>query len=153
MRIPWYLLMTALLLATSAAVSAQDKAPAKASETRTLKVKLNYTGSGTVDDKHHIIVFLFDSPDFMQGGAMPITSQSATAKDGTVTFTDLDKSPVYASAVYDPSGEYDGMSGPPPSGSSLGLYSKTPGEPAAINIDPGKTGDATIAFDDSAKMP
>src|SRR5581483_518178 len=55
----------------------------------TLHVKLQYTGSGTVDEKHKIFVVLFDSPDFQQGGAMPISVQSATAKDATVTFSDL----------------------------------------------------------------
>ena len=32
----------------------------KAAQGRTLKVKLHYTGSGTVDEKHKIITFLFD---------------------------------------------------------------------------------------------
>jgi hypothetical protein len=148
MRLTSYLTLSALLLASTAAL-AQDKAPA----TRTLNVKLHYTGSGAVDDKHHIIVFLFDSPDFIKGGSMPISGKDTTSKDGTVTFTDLGTSPVYASAVYDPNGEYDGQSGPPPSGSSLGLYSKDPGQPAAVNIEPGKTADIELSFDDTAKMP
>src|ERR1039458_9577590 len=77
---------------------APDKAPEKAPAPRTLKVKLNYTGTGTVDEKHKIIVFVFDSPDFMQGNAMPVGSQQASAKNGTVTFMDLASSPVYATA-------------------------------------------------------
>ncbi|HZU25463.1 MAG TPA: hypothetical protein VFA04_08065 [Bryobacteraceae bacterium] len=151
MRLTSCLTLTALILSAAAAV-AQDKTPAKAPEPRTLKVKLNYTGTGTVDDKHHIIVFLFDSPDFMKGEGMPISEQSAAAKDGTVTFSDVDKSPVYVSTVFDPSGQYDGMS-QPPSGASLGVYSKTPGEASPVNIEPGKTAEIEIAFDDSSKMP
>jgi len=127
---------------------AQEKAA-----TRTLKIKLHYTGSGTVDDKHKIFVFIFDSPDFTQGNAMPVGEQTAAGKDETVTFTDIAKSPVYAVAAYDPTGGYDGQSGPPPSGSSLGMYTKQPPQPEPINIDEGKTVQVELPFDDSTKMP
>jgi hypothetical protein len=149
-------LFLALGLAILGCAAAQDKAPAKAPDKapapRTLKVKLNYTGSGTVDDKHKIIVFLFDSPDFMQGNAMPIGAQQASAKNETVTFPDLASSPVYVTAVFDPSGQYEGMSAPP-SGSSMGLYSKTPGTPEPVKIEPGETVTVELPFDDTAKMP
>jgi hypothetical protein len=72
----------------------------KKSAGRTLKVKLHYAGSGTIDEKHKILVFLFDSPAFMQGDAMPFAMKSATSKDEIVTFSDVAKSPVYVSAVY-----------------------------------------------------
>jgi hypothetical protein len=127
---------------------AQDKAA-----TRTLKVTVHYAGSGTVDDKHKIQVFLFDSPDFAQGNAMPTGTQMTADKNGTVTFADIAGSPVYVAAVYDPTGGYDGASGPPPSGSSLGMYTKEPPKPAPINIDAGKTAEIDVPFDDSAKMP
>jgi len=130
----------------------QEKTPEKAAAPRTLKVKLSYTGSGTVDDKHKIIVFLFDSADFMSGQAMPVGMQPAAAKDATVTFAEVASSPVYVTAVYDPTGQYEGMSAPP-SGSSLGLYGKTPGTPDPIKIDPGETVQVELAFDDTAKMP
>ncbi|HXN46547.1 MAG TPA: hypothetical protein VN893_07890, partial [Bryobacteraceae bacterium] len=84
---------------------------------------------------------------------MPIASQSGAAKDATVTFNDLTTSPVYAAAVYDPTGGYDGQSGPPPSGSSMGMYGKTPGQADPIKIEPGKTTEIVLAFDDTAKMP
>ena len=134
-------------------LAAQQPKPEEKPAPRTLKIKPKYTGAGTVDAKHPIIVFLFDSPDFMQGGTMPFATQSATAKDATVTFPDLTTSPVYAASVFDPTGGYDGQSGPPPSGSSMGLYSKTPGTPEPIKIDPGKTAEVELAFDDTAKMP
>ena len=127
---------------------AQDKAAG-----RTLKVKLRYTGSGTVDDKHKIFVFMFDSPDFVQGNAMPIGSQQTGHKEETVTFAGIDKSPVYIVAAYDPAGGYDGQSGPPPTGSSIGLYTKEPPKPEPITIDQGKTGEVDLPFDDSVKMP
>ena len=119
---------------------------------RSLQVKLNYTGAGTVDDKHKILVFLFDSPDFAGGNVMPIGSEMATAKAQTVTFSNLTASPVYVVAVFDPKGEYDGMS-MPPSGSSLGLYASQEGKPNPINLEPGKPAQISLPFDDSVKMP
>jgi hypothetical protein len=149
-------LYIALGLSILGCAAAQEKAPAKAPEKapapRTLKVKVNYTGSGTVDEKHRIIVFVFDSADFMQGNSMPVGAQSSASKAGTVTFSDLATSPVYVTAVFDPTGQYEGMS-PPPSGSSLGLYGKTPGTPDPIKIEPGETAQVELAFDDTAKMP
>jgi hypothetical protein len=106
-----------------------------------------------VNEKHKIILFVFDSPDFQQGGAMPIAGGSTAAKDGTVTVADLTVSPVYVAVCYDPSGAYDGQSGPPPSGASMGMYAKTPGTPEPVKIDPGKTAEITVPFDDSFKMP
>lgn len=134
----------------SASESQQGKTEEK--ETRTLKVKLAYNGSGTVDEKHKIIVFLFDSPDFVQGSVMPSDMRAAKAKDETVTFSGFTASPVFVVCVYDPTGNYEGMS-PPPSGSSMGMYSKTPGQPEPVKVEPGKTVEIELAFDDSNKMP
>ena len=149
MRKTFYIAAGLLILASGFQFGkAQDKAA-----TRTLKVNVKYTGAGTVDDKHKIQVFLFDSPDFMQGNAMPAGMQMTAAKDGTVTFSEIAASPVYAAAIYDPTGGYDGQSGPPPSGSSAGLYTKEPPKPAPIAIDAGKTADIVLPFDDTIKMP
>ena len=139
------------VLAMSAVMPAWQQAEQK-STARTLKVKLNYTGTGTVDAKHKIIVFLFDTPDFAQGGVMPMGMEAGAAKDALVTFADTGKSPVYAVAVYDPAGGYEGMS-EPPSGASLGMYFKEPGKPEPITIEPGKTVQIELKFDDTAKMP
>ena len=143
-------LVASLLILSSAFQSgkAQDKAPP-----RTLKVNVKYTGSGTVDDKHKIQVFMFDSPDFMAGNAMPTGMQMTASKNGTVTFSDIPGSPVYVAAIYDPTGGYDGASGPPPSGSSAGLYTKEPPKPGPITIDAGKTVEVDLPFDDTIKMP
>jgi hypothetical protein len=147
MKKSFYLAAGLLILASGFQFgSAQDKG-------RTLKVKLHYTGSGPVDDKHKIQVFVFDSPDFAQGNAMPTGMQMTASKDGSVTFSDVAKSPAYVAAVYDPTGGYDGQSGPPPSGASLGMYSKTPPQPGPIEIEAGKTVEIAVEFDDSAKMP
>lgn len=82
---------------------------------------------------------------------MPFLIQSTSSKNGTVTFDDVKKTPVYLSAAYDPSGQWDAQS-PPPDGSSLGLYRKTPGDPAPIDLKPGKKATIDLAFDDSVKM-
>ena len=146
-------LVLGLLALTLAAPAAPQEKPAeKKAESRVLKVKLNYTGSSAVDAKHPIYVFLFDSPDFMQGNGMPIAAASATAKDETVTFDDLQTSPVYVVAAFDPEGKYDGQSGPPPAGSSMGMYFKEPGKPEPVKIDPGQTVQIDLPFDDSFKM-
>ena len=149
MKKSFYVAAALLILASGfQSARAQDKAA-----TRTLKVTVKYTGAGPVDDKHKIQVFLFDSPDFMQGNAMPTGMQMTATKGGTVTFSDISGSPVYAAAIYDPTGGYDGQSGPPPSGSSAGLYTKEPPKPAPIAIDAGKTADIVLPFDDTIKMP
>ena len=142
-------LLVAMGLAALAFLAAAQQPPAD----RSIKVKLNYTGSGKVDASHKIFVFLFDSPDFMQGAVGPFATQSATAKDQTVTVSGISAPVVYVVAAYDPTGAYDGASGPPPSGSSMGIYSKQPGQPAPVKLEPGKAQQIEVAFDDSNKMP
>lgn len=122
-----------------------------AAASRTLKMKVQYTGTGTVDEKHKIYVFLFNSTDFMQGQGQPIATNTIASKDQTVTFSDLNDSPVYAAVVYDPSGNYDGQS-QPPTGSSTAIYAKSPNVPEPITIEPGKSAEVSITFDDTHKM-
>lgn len=121
---------------------------------RNLKIKLNYSGAGPVDEKHRIFLFLFDSLDFAQSpaNAMPVDRTSAPAKDATVSFSGIATSPVYVVAVYDPAGSYDGMSAPP-SGTIVALYAKTSSQPESIKIEEGKTAEIELAFDDTARMP
>lgn len=141
-------LLLGLILAAFQAIP-QDKEKGS----RTLKVNVHYTGEGPVDEKHKIFIVVFDSPEFVKGEAMPIAVQTATAKDQGITFSEIATSPVYVATSYDPTGNYDGQSGPPPSGASLGMYSKNPGTPEPINIEAGKTAEVDLSFDDSFKMP
>lgn len=144
-----FLGLLGLFCALTYASGAQEK---QANGARTLRLKLNYTGAGTVDEKHKIIVFLFDNPDFVSGSTvMPIGSDSATAKDATLSFSDVGTSPVYVVAAFDPTGDYDGQSGPPPSGATVAMYGGQTPEP--IKIEPGKTVQVELSFDDSVKMP
>jgi hypothetical protein len=123
-----------------------------AQEGKNLQVQVRYTGSGTVDDNHKIYVALWDSPTFPDGsGGPPIAVQGTNSKNGTVTFTDVQKVPAYVSVAYDPTGKWDAQSSPPP-GSSLGMYSKAPPKPDPINITAGKPAKVTITFDDTQKV-
>ncbi len=132
------------LLAAGCTISAQQE--------RTLQVQVHYTGSGTVDKDHRIFVALWDSPDFTDGSVPPVAVESTASKDGIVTFSNVQKVPAFTSTAYDPTGQWDAQSGPPPTGSSLGMYSKDPPKPDAIEIAPGKTAKVTISFDDSQKV-
>ena len=117
---------------------------------RTIEVDINYTGSGTVNANHRIYVALWDSSD-MSGGP-PAAVLSVNSKKGSVTFSDVQKVPAYVSAAFDPTGAWDAQS-PPPSGASLGMYSKKLPNPEPIDVAPGKTVKVAIMFDDSAKVP
>ena len=136
-------------------VSAVAAVPrALAAKPSTLQVEVTYTGSGTIDEKHKLYVALWDTPDFVKGGSalMPIAMKSITSKSAVAEFNDLDKSPVYVSMVFDPTGNWDAQSDPP-SGTSLGLYSTEPGVPAPVQLEPGKTIKISATLDDSYKKP
>ena len=117
---------------------------------RTIQVDIDYTGSGIVNASHKVFVALWDSSD-MSGGP-PVAVLSLNSKKGTVTFSDVQRVPAFVSAAYDPTGNWDAQS-PPPSGTSLGMYSKNPPNPQPIDVAPGKTVKVTITFDDSVKVP
>jgi len=136
---------------------------------RTLKVKLNYSGAGLVDEKHKIYVLLFDgnpyaakklvdstsdaSPPFPTADVCHILRrQSASGKNEVATFKDLTISPVYAVAFLDQNGSYDGLS-VPNSGSPTGLYGKAPDTAKPIELAEGKTVKVVLTFDDSTKIP
>ncbi len=118
-----------------------------------LEVQVSYTGSGAVDESHKVYVVLWDNPDFIKAetGPPPIDLKGVSSKSAAVQFDDVQKSPVYVSMVYDPSGKWDAASHPP-AGSSLGVYAKEPGTPAPVPLEPGKTARISATFDDSFKM-
>jgi hypothetical protein len=117
---------------------------------RTIQVDVNYTGSGTVNASHKIYVALWDSVDF--NGGPPAAVESLVSRKGTVTFSTVQRVPAYVSTAYDPTGAWDAQS-PPPSGSSLGMYTKNPPNPEPIDVAPGKTVKVAVNFDDSARVP
>jgi hypothetical protein len=139
MTLRLYALLGAFLLAAALAVAQAG---------RTVQVDVSYAGSGTVDASHKIYVALWESADFND---TPAAVKALESKTGTVTFTDVQKSPVYVSTAYDPTGKWDAQS-PPPAGSSLGMYATKPPTPDAINVEPGKTAKVTLSFDDRQKV-
>lgn len=126
----------------AAAVWAQTPAPPAA---RMLKLTVNYTGTATVNSSHKVAVLLFDSPDYQSGSVAPVSVLAAERKQQTFTIP-VEQATLYAVAVFDPNGDYQGFS-LPPNGARLGLY----GRP--IQTGPGKTTEVTLAFDDSVKWP
>ena len=142
----WRLCTTVgLFLLFAAGAVAQTSA-----ERRAIEVEINYTGAGSVDATHKIYVALWESSD--SSGGPPAAVLSLDSKTGTVTFSMVQKVPAFVSAAYDPTGAWDAQS-PPPSGSSLGMYSKNPPTPDPIDVAPGQTVKVSITFDDSAKVP
>lgn len=134
----------ALAFAAALSQQAQEKQTAG-----TLQVKVNYSGSGVVDATHKIYVALWDSPGFAQGQGIPVAVLGTDSKNGTVTFSEVAKTPAYLSVAYDPTGKWDAKSAPP-AGSSLALYGKN-GTPEPINVAPGQTVKVEISLDDSVK--
>lgn len=141
--------LAAVLCLSQTSAWCQDQAAAG----RTLKVTIKYTGAGTVDDAHQIYLFIFDTPD-IQTGPMPIGMSSTAKNESVVAIENLSASPVYVAAVFDSSGTYDGVSGPPPSGSPAAMYMvEQPGVATPIKIEPGQAAEIEFVFDDSFKMP
>ena len=139
-------LLTGAIFASALTAIAQQ-------ESSKLDVQVSYTGSGVVDQSHKVFIVLWDTPDFVNGDTAgpPIGVQAVASKSDVAHFDNLQKSPVYVSMIYDPSGKWDAASVPPP-GSSVGLYSTEPGKPAPVKLDPGKTAKVSASFDDSQKM-
>ena len=160
------LILTGFILSLCVTLQASGNA---ANSPKTLKVKLNYTGAGTVDEKHKIYLLVFDANPFTctslidsTGAAAPpapaagvchiLRRTSTDSKNGNITIADLGSSPVYAAAFLDEDGSYDGHSDPA-QGSPMGTYGKAPDKPDPINLEDGKTVEITLPFDDSLKTP
>jgi hypothetical protein len=140
-----------------------------APSTMTLKLKLNYMGASTVDEKHRIYVLLFDAnpytaasladsssdpapPAAAPGVAHILARESGAAKNATITFSGLAVSPVYAMCFLDKAGTYNGHLDSV-SGAPMGVYGKFPDQLEPIKVEAGKTTQVTMAFDDSLKTP
>lgn len=148
-------LLSLALASWSAAAPIQEQAKPDRPAGKQLKVKISYTGKGTVDSKHGIFMFLFDSPDFVQspGTVMPIAFKSCMANDETVIFEALAADTVYLVAAFDEAGGYE-MQGPPPSGTPVSVYK--PGDPqlpSPIKLDAAKETEIKFSFDESIRMP
>lgn len=105
-------------------IPAAHKSSQAAAAERVLRIKLNYTGAGAVDEKHKIYVLLFDANPLTASTLSDATSQatppapvagvshilareSAATKDGVITFHTVPVSPVYAVFFFDKTGTYN----------------------------------------------
>ncbi len=154
----WHLAVFICLFFVPLSVSRplQDQEPAAKPQGKTLKVTISYEGKGKVDKSHGIYLFLFNTPDFVQGAgnAMPIAFQAIYANGDTVTFSGLTAETVYLTAAYDEAGNYSIAAGPPPSGSPVALYKPgDPQPPTPVKLEDGKAVEIKFAFDESVRMP
>lgn len=140
-----------LVLGAVVVWSQPAKPAAHQQQRRTLEVQVHYTGSGAVSDGHKIYVALWASANFVDSGEAPISVGRAVSKDDVVVFPDVQRPTVYVSAAYDPSGKWDAQT-EPPSDASLGILSKDPPKPDAVDLQPGQTVRVTLNFDDSVKV-
>jgi hypothetical protein len=101
-----------------------------------------------VDATNDILVFLFDHPT-VTADSRPLGVQTVQKNGGTASFTGITSPEVYIFAVYDEKGGYDGLSGPPPAGTPMGLYSKD-GKVAAP-VKPGAAARVKMTFTDARR--
>lgn len=123
-------------------------APAKAPATAAseLPVTVTYTGKGTIDASHRVIVFLFADGD-ITSASRPLDRLYVTKSGETVTFKNV-TTPVYVFALLDTTGGYDGVSAPPPAGVPSATYRKPPkGPPTAVKAG----APIKFTFDDSER--
>jgi hypothetical protein len=164
------LILLTLIAALAPLVLAGGQASAKPEASRrTLKVKLNYTGVGVVDDKHRIYVILADANPYTSSTLIDATSQptppaaqagvahmfarqDAAGKDKTVVFRELSVSPVYVVAFFDKDGTSNGNL-ESASHVPMGAFGTLPDKLEPVKIEPGKTVQVVLAFDDSKTTP
>jgi hypothetical protein len=119
-----------------------------AQESGQLKVTVDYKGSGSVDATHEIFVWVFDNPN-IGADSVPIANDVLTTNGGTLTFSGLPKE-VYLAAAYDEKGDYDGTSGPPPTGTPITIYGDM-GVAKAV-VTGGADTAVSVTFDDTVRM-
>jgi hypothetical protein len=137
---------------TSAYAQARQSAPPPAAAAaKNVTVTVTYTGKGAVDAKHNVLVFLFDNPN-IGPDSRPLGGPQVMQKNGsTVTFKDVSTPSVYIVAVYDELGGYDGVSGPPPAGTPIGMYSNDPKSPG-VPVTPGPKAVVKMSFNDAKRF-
>lgn len=119
---------------------------------RTVKVTVNYTGSGEVSATNAVYLAAWASPDFGGGATAPLAAAVAQENGAMVSFENLTASPVYVTALY-VQGGWDQLS-PPPSGSPAGAYTTdATGAPGAIELGDGETVEVELTFDDAFRLP
>ena len=129
----------------------QSKPAPPAVATNDVSVIVSYTGKGPVDAKHGIVLFLFTDPN-PAGGSQPVGGPQVAIKNGaTVTFKNVTLKEVYIAAVYNEKGNYDGIGGPPPVGTPIGMYRKDAKSPPTA-VTPGPKTVVKMSFNDATRF-
>ena len=110
-------------------------------------VTATYKGKGPVDEKHAIVVFLFDHP-MPTADSRPLGREIIAKNGGSAKFTAVAATPVYVTVVYDEKSNYSGVGGPPPAGTPIGRPMKG-GKP--VPVTPGPDAKISVTFDDSQR--
>jgi hypothetical protein len=129
----------------AAGAAAKGPAPIAATD---VALTVTYTGKGVVDATHNILVFLFDDPN-VGPNSRPLGPPQIVQKNGaTITFNGITAKPVYAFAIYNEKGTYQGQDGPPPAGTPVGVYGTATGPTA---ITPGMKAPLKFTFTGAKK--
>jgi len=91
-----------LVAATLLVAQAAAKSPAPAVAATDLPVTVSYTGKGTIDANHKLIVWTFTDGN-ITSASRPTDTKILTKNNETVTFKDV-KGPIYLFAVFDDKG-------------------------------------------------
>ena len=139
--------LMASLMVGPALTTAQQVTPLSK---RTVAVTATYTGRGAVDDAHEVLVFLFTTPT-IDASSIPIKVLSIKRSGATATFLNVEPNPVYVVVVYNETGAYHGMDGPPPPGTPIFNYAPTQTGPLTP-VPPGPATAIKITFNDSRRF-
>ncbi len=134
----------------------QSRAPAgdtALAQPGALRITVDYQGSGTVSEDHQLSVFVFDTPD-ISPDSLPIWAGQLADNQQTLIADGLVASTVWVFVAFDETGGYVPLSGPPPPGAPITLYSTDPtGMPTGVELKADQETKITIAFDDALRMP
>ena len=143
--------MTASFAAQGGQAAPQSKPAPPPAATNNVSVTVSYTGKGPVDPKHAIILFLFTDPNIGPGSQPIGPPETATKNGATVTFKNVTAKQVYIAAVYNEKGDYNGIGGPPPAGTPMGIYQKDAKSPATP-VTPGPKTAVKMSFSDAKRF-
>jgi hypothetical protein len=115
-----------------------------------LEVVVTFDGTETVDEARPLYVILFDGPGMGAPGSRLLAMRQIDRNGGSAFFDDLPET-VYVSALYDPSGQFTGLSGVIP-GSVAGAYA-VPEASAPSPVTVRGQVEVTVALDATQRMP
>jgi hypothetical protein len=143
--------LTTTLGAQGGGTAPQSKPAPPPAATNNVSVTVSYTGKGQVDPQHAILLFLFTDPNIGPGSQPIGPPETATKNGATVTFKNVTAKEVYIAAVYNEKGDYNGVGGPPPAGTPIGMYQKDAKSPPTA-VTPGPKTAVKMSFNDARRF-